>query len=412
MPKAARATIGEGFSVEVDAKEFAACLTQVSRACSTRGEIEVLRGVRILAAGEWLQMAACNLEITMRASVPATVATEGAAVLGNPKAAVALLKSLTGPVTVACEPPTNERGSWEVVVVAWSGARYTFPTVPLQDFPALPVLDGSTGEVSTAALVSALQHVLPVVSGDESRPVLCGVLLELDGSADVLRAVATDSYRLAFAERPGACPSGALAPMVVPGSALAEVLRLAKRRGVGETVAWSTNVAENADGPTHVGFTVGGCEVMTRRVDGKFPDYTQLMPDKFEVQADIVGAELSAAAKRVASVLTGHRNNTPVRVSLDAAGVVTVAVFGNDGEGASETLPTPADVTYGEPPREKGESHEPMPEIGFNAAFLAEAARSCGETVRLRLISPLRPAVFLPVPGLDWHLLMPIRLAS
>ena len=133
----------------------------------------------------------------------------------------------------------------------------------------------------------------------------------------------------------------------------------------------------------------------TRRIDGQFPNYQQLLPDTFEHELALPREELLEVVRRVAVV---SQRNSPLRLRF-AEGELTVSARTPDVGEASESLPVPFD----------GEALE----IGFNPEFLREGIESIqGDEVVLRLISPLRPGL-LQSPERDfWYLIMPIRLAG
>jgi DNA polymerase-3 subunit beta len=133
----------------------------------------------------------------------------------------------------------------------------------------------------------------------------------------------------------------------------------------------------------------------TRRIDGQFPNYKQLLPETFEVELSLPRVELLGVVRRAAVVA---QRNTPLRLRF-ADGELTVAAQSQDYGETSETLP----AAY---------SGEPL-EIGFNADFLREGLESIAtETVELRLINPLRPGLLTAQDEAFWYLIMPIRLAG
>jgi DNA polymerase-3 subunit beta len=134
----------------------------------------------------------------------------------------------------------------------------------------------------------------------------------------------------------------------------------------------------------------------TRRIDGQFPNYRQLLPEAFEVELTVPRGELLDVVRR-ASVMA--QRNSPLRLRF-AEGELTVSAQTQDVGEARETLPVPYTAA------------EPL-EIGFNAEFLRDGLESVtGDDVLLRLINPLRPGL-VAAPAEDfWYLIMPIRLAG
>jgi DNA polymerase-3 subunit beta len=195
---------------------------------------------------------------------------------------------------------------------------------------------------------------------------------------------ATDSYRLSVKETAveGTVPE---LEAIVPARALGELARIAQE---GEKLELA--VHEN-----QVIFSTGDALLTTRRIDGQFPNYKQLVPEAFDYELALPREELLDVVRRV-SVMA--QRNSPLRLRF-ADGELTVSAQTQDVGEARESLPVPF-------------SGEPL-EIGFNAEFLRDGIESVlGDQLRLKLISPLRPAV-LQGEGDDFlYLIMPIRLAG
>ena len=200
--------------------------------------------------------------------------------------------------------------------------------------------------------------------------------------------VATDSYRLSVKETELEATAPEL-EAIIPARALQELARLA----VGDTV--ELGVHEN-----HVVFgasSPGGGEawLTTRRIDGQFPNYRQLLPETFEVELTIARAELGDVVRRVAVMA---QRNSPLRLRF-AEGELTVSAQTQDVGEAKESLP----VSY------TGDEFV----IGFNAEFLRDGVDSIvGDDVQVKLINPLRPAILVDTTGDFTYLIMPIRLAG
>src|SRR5581483_6630967 len=198
-------------------------------------------------------------------------------------------------------------------------------------------------------------RVARAASRDESRPVLTGILVSFTGGRLVMAA--TDSYRLAVKETE-LDGSATELEAIVPSRALQELARIATS---GDTV--EVGVHEN-----QVVFATEGVWLTTRRIDGQFPNYRQLLPEQFEHELTLPRAELLEVVRRAAVMI---QRATPLQLRF-ADGELTVIARTHD----------------------VGESQESMD----------------GDDVRLKLISPLRPAV-IQGEGDDFtYLVMPIRL--
>jgi len=171
----------------------------------------------------------------------------------------------------------------------------------------------------------------------------------------------------------------------VPARALGELARIA---GEGEKIV--LGVHEN-----QVVFGTGDAWLTTRRIDGQFPNYKQLVPEAFEYEVAIGQDELLDVVRRV-SVMA--QRNSPLRLRFGEGELAVSAQTQDVGE-AREALP----VAF---------SGEPL-EIGFNAEFLRDGIESiAGDQVKVKLISPLRPAVLEGENDDFLYLIMPIRLAG
>jgi DNA polymerase-3 subunit beta len=245
----------------------------------------------------------------------------------------------------------------------------------------LPDVAGAqTFSVDRESLLETIGRVARAASRDESRPVLTGILVQFSGGKLVMAA--TDSYRLAVKETElrGSAPE---LEAIVPSRALQELARIATS---GDTV--EVGVHEN-----QVLFSTDGVWLTTRRIDGQFPNYRQLLPEQFEHELTLPRGEVLDVVRRAAVMI---QRATPLQLRF-ADGELTVIARTHDVGESQESMP----VAF------SGDALE----IGFNAEFLRDGLESIdGDDVRVKLISPLRPAV-LQGEGDDFtYLVMPIRL--
>jgi DNA polymerase-3 subunit beta len=367
--------VGAGLRISCAQDELAQALGVVSRALSTRTSVQILSGVLLEARGTELRIAATDMELSLRASISAEIEGDGAIVLPG-KTFVDIARLLPGNDVTIEHRPTES-----VVHVTAGSAAYTLNTYSPEDFPRLPELDAvSTFTVERESLLETISRVARAASRDESRPVLTGILVQFGGGKLVMAA--TDSYRLAVKETAfaGTVPD---LEAIVPGRALQELARIANS---GDEV--EIGVQEN-----QVLFSTDGVWLTTRRIDGQFPNYRQLLPESFEHELVIPRVELLEVIRR-ASVMI--QRSTPLQLRF-AEGELTVIARTHEVGESKESMPI-------------GFAGEPL-EIGFNADFLRDGLELLdSDDVRVKLISPLRPAV-IQGEGDDFtYLVMPIRL--
>ncbi len=357
--------------------DLAARLGVVSRGLSTRGTVQILAGVLLQVQDGHLELAATDMELSLRAKLDGNVEGEGSAVV--PGRLLTEIVRLLPEEQVVLEHRVEE----STVYVTSGSSESRLRTYAVEDFPRLP--DPATSALSTLEaepLLDTISRVSRAASRDESRPVLTGILVRFEGSSLVMAA--TDSYRMAVKETSvGGSPPDLDA--IVPARALDELRRIAA--GAGEIQLGTLD--------NHVIFGVGDTWLTTRRIDGQFPNYRQLLPEAFEHEVKLPRDEFLDVIRRAAVMA---QRSTPLRLRF-AEGELTVSAQTQDIGEAREQMPI-------------GFSGEPL-EIGFNPVWLRDGIESVVEDeLTLKLINALRPAVIAETSGDFWYLIMPIRLAG
>ncbi len=361
-------------SVSISRDDLSAAAAIVARGLSSRSAVQVLTGILIEVEDGRLTLAATDMEVSLRATVSGDVTGEGKVVVPG-RLLSDLIRLLPDPrVSLSYE-------AGDGVLAVSSGSYASRVNVfSAEDFPRLPALDIPLHTIDATALLATIEKVARAASRDESRPVLTGILVHFEGSKLVMAA--TDSYRLSVKETE-LSGSGPDLEAIIPARALQELARLAAGNDTVEL-----GVQEN-----HVVFSTGDVWLTSRRIDGQFPNYKQLLPETFEAELTVEREPLLDVVRR-AAVLA--QRNQPLRLGF-AEGELTVSAQTQDVGEARESLP----VGY------TGE----LLEIGFNPDFLREGLEAvAGDTVELKLINPLRPAIIASPDESFWYLIMPIRL--
>jgi DNA polymerase-3 subunit beta len=369
--------VGSGMKVTCSRDELVQKLAIVSRAVSTRATVLVLGGILLRAEGGELQLAATDMELSLRTALDAEVEGEGAVVV--PGRLLVDLARLLPDEDVQVEHRAEEG----VVRIECGSASYRLHTYNVEDFPRLPdVQTIGTFSVDRDALLDTVARVSRSASRDESRPVLTGILARFEGGKLVMAA--TDSYRLSVKESAleGDAPE---LEAIIPARALTELSRIAQG---GDGI--ELGVHEN-----QVVFVVDGITLTTRRIEGQFPNYRQLLPETFEHVVNVPRTEILDVVRRVAVMA---QRNSPLRLRF-ADGELTISSQTQDVGEARESMSV-------------GFEGEPL-EIGFNPEFLREGIESVtADEIQLKLISPLRPGLIQAEGDDFWYLIMPIRLAG
>jgi DNA polymerase III subunit beta len=366
---------GTGIKITCSRDELSQKLALVARAVSSRASVQILAGVLLRADGGRLHIAATDMELSLRSSLDAQVDGDGAVVVPG-RLLVDLVRLLP-----AQEVSIEHRSDEGVVHVTSGSSSASLHTYAAEDFPRLPDLDTvGTFTINRDSLLGTIARVSRSASRDESRPVLTGILVRFEGNRLVMAA--TDSYRLSVKETSLDAELPEL-EAIIPARALAELGRVAQGSDSLEIGVYENQVA----------FVAGDVWLTSRRIDGQFPNYKQLLPETFEHEVALPRNEVLDIVRRVGVVV---QRTSPIQLRF-REGELTVFARTQDVGEAKESLP----VQF---------SGEPM-EIGFNAEFLREGIESiAADELRLKLISPLRPAVIDGGTDDPTYLIMPIRL--
>lgn len=363
--------------ISIARSELLEALSVVSKGMSARSTLPILSGILFSSINAEIQLQATDLEVSVRHISPALVEQEGSIVLPG--------KLLNDIIRSLPEAAVTIETDGETAHIRCQQSSFTMRTLKPADFPKFPEVSVDrtiTLPASTMALM--VKQVSRAVSRDETRAILTGIMLVIEGPT--VRMVATDSYRLAVREIVLEKAAGEDIEVVIPGKALEEVTRLSNDL---EDIV--VGMSDN-----QIVFEFGKTVFVTRRIEGTFPNYKQLIPKESETHAVVAEEELIAAVKRV-SLMALH--NTPLKVSINVADqTLSLSATTQDVGDASEDLMVKAD----------GKDVE----IAFNHAFLMDGLNSAGtETVRLEVQSALKPGLLRTVGDEGFlYLLMPVRL--
>ena len=365
--------------LSVPRDSLSGALQLVGRAVSSRGTLPSLGGILLAADQDRLTLRATDMELAITRTLDdATLASDGTVLLPGRLFADVVRSLPPGDVSLELRPEQRD------VEIAAGGARFHLRTLPAEDFPRLPELDGETVKLPGGPLAATIDLVARAASRDEVRPILTGVLLQAEGKT--LTMVATDSYRLSVKHTALESEVGQALEANVPARALRELARIVSSEGAEEV--------EIALPRSQVVFQAAGVLLSSRLIEGQFPSWRQLVPESFEHEVRLPREEFLEIARRISQLA---QRNAPLRLAF-AEGELTVAAETPDIGDASEGMPAPY-------------SGEPL-EIAFNPQFLVEGIESVGsEELAIQLSSPLRPGLLRPVDGEDFsYLVMPIRL--
>ena len=373
------------FRVERDALADAVAWT--AKSLPNRPSVPVLAGVMMRVTDGQLNVSGFDYEVSSQVSVDVQGDADGAALVSG-RLLAEITKALPAkPVDIAAVGAHLE--------LVCGSARFTLPTMPVEDYPTLPEMPDSAGTVDAAEFASAVAQVAIAAGRDETLPMMTGVRLELNGSS--LAMLATDRYRLAMREMQWR-PENPDVSMnaLVPARTLADTAKTLGPLGGDVTMA----LAHGGAGEGMIGFVGGARRTTSRLLDGaNYPPVRSLFPASHNAEARVSVAALNEVVRRVALVAD---RTTPVLLSFSDEGLV-VEAGGTEEARASEAM----EAAF------TGESLT----IGFNPQYLLDGLAALGSpTAMLSFVDAFKPAVISPagedgeiVPGYR-YLIMPIRV--
>jgi DNA polymerase III subunit beta len=383
----------------VDRDVFAEAVAWAARSLPPRPPVPVLAGL-LLEVTDVLALSSFDYEVSANAQIEVTAIEPGKALVSGRLLAEISRSLPPHPVDVVVE------GSR--VVVTCGSARFTLPTLPVDDYPALPEMPEVAGIVGADEFAAAVSQVAVAAGRDDTLPVLTGVRIEIEG--DRVTLAATDRYRLAVRElRWQPEKPGLSVVALVPARTLADTAK-ALTGGAQVTISLSSGGA----GEGLIGFSGRGAggrtgerRTTTRLLDGEYVKYRSLLPAESAANAFVETAGFVEAVKRVSLVAP---RNTPVRLTF-ADGQVALEAGATDEAQASESI----DATF---TSRDGSAEEFS--IAFNPAYLLDGLGAVGsETTRVDFTSPTKPAVLCDGKQAETsvvcdyrYLLMPVRLSG
>ncbi|MGN9908049.1 DNA polymerase III subunit beta [Phytohabitans sp. LJ34] len=373
------------FRVERDALADAVAWT--AKSLPNRPSVPVLAGVMMRVTEGQLNVSGFDYEVSSQVSVDVQGDADGAALVSG-RLLAEITKALPAkPVDIAAVGAHLE--------LVCGSARFTLPTMPVEDYPTLPEMPDSAGTVDAAEFASAVAQVAIAAGRDETLPMMTGVRIELNGSS--LAMLATDRYRLAMREMQWRPENPDLSMnALVPARTLADTAKTLGPLGGDVTMA----LAHGGAGEGMIGFVGGARRTTSRLLDGaNYPPVRSLFPASHNAEARVSVAALNEVVRRVALVAD---RTTPVLLSFSDEGLV-VEAGGTEEARASEAM-------------EAAFTGEPLT-IGFNPQYLLDGLAALGSpTAMLSFVDAFKPAVISPagedgeiVPGYR-YLIMPIRV--
>ncbi len=380
----------------VTREDFADSVAWVARTLPSRPSVPILGGV-LLDADSGLTISGFDYETSAQVSVPAEVSEPGTTLVSG--------RLLADIARALPDRPVEVSVTSQKMYITCGSAKFTLPTMPVEDYPQLPAMPGTTGSAALDVFSQAVSQVAMAAGRDDTLPMLTGIRMEIEGPRVTL--IATDRFRLAIREFEWEPARADVAvEVLVPAKALSEVSRSS---GQGGRVELSLGAGSEVGAEGILGVLVSGQRTTTRLLDAEFPKVRQLLPAQHSSMAVVEVESLVQAIKRVALVAD---RGVQVRLSF-SDGELALSAGGDDAAQASETLPVEFvgdDLTIAFNPGYLLDGlasvHAKKVAFGFTQASRPAVLRPAPETVP----TPDADGSLAPVESDHTYLLMPVRL--
>jgi DNA polymerase-3 subunit beta len=354
-------------------------LSCAGRVISTRSSLPVLSNILISSEGGRLKISATDLETGVNYFIGAKIDSQGAItvparifmdfVMQNPDEKISLVVKDS---SLDCSSDHH---------------KATIKGIPAEEFPDIPkIREEALVKIEAEKIKEAIPQVVFAAAQDESRPVLSGVLLKFKGKE--LKMVATDSYRLA--EKSLVLEKAVKdEKVVVPAKALNELLRISSALE-GEI---EIKVSEN-----QILFSVGDeAQLISRLIEGQFPNYEQVIPEKSETEGVFATSDFSAAVKLAAAFARESANSMKLSFLPEKNELKIAANSAAVGENISTV---------------EGKVEGVSNEINFNAKYVLDALGNLSsQNVKVSIAGSLSPGVIRPEGVEDYlYIVMPLRV--
>jgi DNA polymerase-3 subunit beta len=384
--------------ITVTQKDLNSHLSLVSRAVPSRPNHPVLANVLLTADEEnqQVELTGFDLSLGIRSSFTAAVEKGGSLTLPAKLFGDIVSRLPDGEIII-----DDDKGE-AIATIKSSSGKYEVRGMAAEEYPDMPaIVNGKTVYLSPEAIVNGLKGTLFATSGDETKQVLTGVHLKIQ--KDTLEFAATDGHRLAVVvtervnsetEEEDIEENIEEFEITIPAKAFREVERNIGSRQSKEPIGLIFDDEQ-------VIFELGEQQLTSRKLEGQYPNYEQLLPTQFTKQITVDKKNFLMSVERIA-VLADQKNNI-LKCSIDNVNQeIALSVDAKDVGSGREVLT--AQITADE-----------SVEIGFNVKYLIEGLKAIPSVleIQFQLNEATSAVVLVPLIGIKMtYLIMPVQLRN
>ena len=361
----------------IEKNQLLQVLSIISKGMSSRSTLPILSGIYIKVSSKSIVFQTTDLEVSIKHTINALIEEEGATVVPG-KLFTDIIKSLP-------EAAISFSLEQDNVLISCLDSQFSLHTLNPEDFPNFPeVVPSKSIIVPSNKLSSMIKKVSKAVSKDESRAVLTGILFKAE--EDTIQLVATDSYRLAITKTKTKLTTLQNFELIIPGIIFDEIGRL----------SISEETVEISDSDNQIIFKFGNTTFITRKIEGTFPNYNQIIPTEKLVSATIETSVLLSAVRRASILAQAH---SPIKLSFSTSSQhIDISSNTQDIGRAYEKISAQIE----------GDEIE----IGFNHQYIIDGLAVVDtDEILFEAQTPLKPGIIKTI-GEDYffYLTMPVKL--
>lgn len=358
-------------------------VTIVQRAAASKSSLPALEGILIETKRDKVQFTAYDLDLGVIYTIAANVVVEGSIVLPTKMFSDIVRKMPDGEIKISTDEKCFTKISVGII-------EFTIPGLSAMEYPDLPtIIEGDELAMDCNAFRNLLKQTVFAAAETDERPILQGILFDIDPENKSIRAVAVDGVRLAVRSEKIIDFEGKNVQFVIPRKTVLELLKNLPEEG---DMVVNVSISHK-----HLIFRMEEKLIISRRLEGEFLNYHNAIPSSCEFSLVVGRKELAASIER-AALLVSPTVRVPVHCIFDY-NMIKVSTATNMGKFYDEFEVEPFHHTL---------------EVGFNHRFMLDALNACEEDeVRIELNNSKTPIVIKPTEGDDFiFLVLPMRLAS
>lgn len=360
-------------------KNLSNAVSIVQKAVSNKTTLPILKGILLEASKKNLKLVGNDLDIGIENNIECDVIKEGSIVISSRLFSDIVKKLPDSDVEIEVDEQNN-------VYIRCQNSDFKLLGQPSLEFPELPYVEkDNTYSISHDLLRNMIRQTIFATSQDETRPILTGVLIEINEKN--ISMVAIDGYRLAL--RKAYIDTNISNKAVIPGKTLSEVSRILGNESEGSLDISFTD--------KHILFTIDETKIISRLLEGEFINYNQIIPNEYKSKVKVNTRNFLDGIER-ASLLAKEGKNNLIKLSIkdELINISSNVEIGSANENVSIEL--------------EGEDLD----IGFNSKYLIEVLKVIdSEEIEIEFTTSVSPCIMKPSDNENYsYLVLPVRLSK